>query len=159
MDILGYRMTVLGRSEASGSTRLYREFAEWTINDVPLGRLLASQRLGYSNVGLDFIPAVSWNATGDADVERLFLRRPADLPSGRHSLLVCPVCGDTGCTCVSTVIERSNDTFIWHSFGWENSYDEDAPRLDDFLDKGPLRFDAAEYERVLREMNVLGVAM
>ena len=63
----------------------------------------------------------------------------------------------TGCTCVSAVVERADDTFIWHSFGWENNDDEEAPWLDSFVGKGPFRFDAGEYERVMRAMNALGV--
>jgi hypothetical protein len=158
LDILAYRLAGYGCVEMDGFTRCHREFAEWMINEVPLTRLLASQRPGYANTGLALIPVVAWNATGNADVERLLLRRPADMPNGRYSLLSCPECGDTRCGCVSVVIERDEDTFVWHSFG-HDEYDpvEDEPWLDEIVGRGPFRFEAANYERVLHAMHAIGV--
>ena len=56
-------------------------------------------------------------------VERLLLRQPALLPSGRRELLVCPECADLGCGCISADISSDREFFVWKDIGFENDYD------------------------------------
>lgn len=55
--------------------------------------------------------------------ERLLLRQPAILPSGRRELLVCPECADLGCGCISAEVVSDGDCFLWDKLGYENNYD------------------------------------
>jgi hypothetical protein len=65
-----------------------------------------------------------------AVAERLLLRRPPLLPSGRREFLVCAECGeDLGCGCISANIESRDGQYIWSDFGYENDYDPDLPWL------------------------------
>lgn len=59
-------------------------------------------------------------------VERLLLRRPSILPSGRRELLVCPECADLGCGCISAMVLSDGDCFIWDKLGYENNYDPES---------------------------------
>jgi hypothetical protein len=118
LDTLSYRMTTRPYEYIGGGVyRTGLDYAEWIVNGVPLVRVLADAYPGGTNRDLDAIPAVSGNVMGSDEVDRLLLRRPADLPAGRHSLLVCPECGDTGYSTVSSVIERVENAFVWHTFG------------------------------------------
>ena len=55
--------------------------------------------------------------------ERLLLRQPAVLPSGRRELLVCSECADLGCGCISADVSSEGDYFVWRDIGYENDYD------------------------------------
>jgi hypothetical protein len=55
--------------------------------------------------------------------QRLLLRQPPLLPSGRRELLVCPECADLGCGCISAVVQREDGYYTWRDFGYENDYD------------------------------------
>jgi hypothetical protein len=62
-------------------------------------------------------------------VERLLLREPALLLSGRRELLVCPECADLGCGCISAEVSLEGDYFLWNHLGYENNYDPEMTRL------------------------------
>ena len=79
-----------------------------------------------------------------ADV--FLLRKPADLPSGRCSLFVCPECGDIGCGAITVRITRAGDTFVWSDFAYENDYENPRP-----VDIGPYNFGEDEYTRAITE--------
>lgn len=58
--------------------------------------------------------------------ERLLLRRPPLLPTGRCELLVCPECAGLDCGCISAVVQREAGWYIWSEIGYENDYDPDS---------------------------------
>lgn len=160
MDGLGYRMAVRPFEALGLRGQSYRRYAEWLVNGVPLVKLLVAGRPDRPDTGLDLLPAVSWGEASAGDVERLLLRRPADLPSGRHRPLVCPECGDAGCGVVSAVVERTEDAFVWRDFGREYDRDEEPPYLGPpYEGKGPFAFEPAAYERVLRDMQAIGIVL
>jgi hypothetical protein len=65
-----------------------------------------------------------------AVAERLLLRRPPSLPSGRREFLVCAECGeDLGCGCISANIQSEDGRYVWNDFGYENNYDPDMLSL------------------------------
>jgi hypothetical protein len=55
--------------------------------------------------------------------ERLLLRQPPLLPTGRQEFLVCPECADLGCGCISAVVQSEDGCYTWSDFGYENDYD------------------------------------
>lgn len=61
--------------------------------------------------------------------ERLLLRQPALLPTGRREFLVCPECADLGCGCISADVRLEDGNYIWSDFGYENDYDLGSLRL------------------------------
>jgi hypothetical protein len=55
--------------------------------------------------------------------QRLLLRRPAVLTTGRREFLVCPECADLACGCISAIVERAEGCYFWSNFGYEASGD------------------------------------
>jgi hypothetical protein len=93
-----------------------------------------------------------WPVKAEAEhLERLKDRAPADLPSGRVSLYVCPVCGGLDCGAVTVRITREGDDLVWSDFAWEREADLDdyAPYPRGIPGVGPFRFDRAQYRRTL----------
>ena len=130
-----------GHVSASGSSVTARDSLDFVVD----GEALSSRVSG------DYASCLGW---GTADweasvVEKLLARAEPVAPPNRVALYICPECGDLGCGAVTAAIERDGPTIIWHTFGYENDYDE-APRYDWHQHLGPFRFDAIEYERVLR---------
>jgi len=76
----------------------------------------------------DVISPIGWTLPEyqAAFVERLLLRQPALLPSGRRELLVCPECADLGCGCISADVSSDGDDFVWDEIGYENSDDPES---------------------------------
>ena len=58
--------------------------------------------------------------------QRLLLRQPAVLTSGRREFIVCPECADLACGCISAIVERAEGCFVWSDFGHEASGDPDS---------------------------------
>lgn len=75
----------------------------------------------------DLVSPIGWTSSEyeTAFVDRLLLRLPAVLPSGRRELLVCPECADLGCGCISANVSSDGDYFVWDEFGYENNYDSE----------------------------------
>ncbi len=71
----------------------------------------------------------------------------SEVETGRVLLYICPECGDIGCGSYAAIIEKVNDQYIWHSFAYENGYEE--PMLIDTV--GPFYFNINNYESVLNE--------
>jgi hypothetical protein len=69
-------------------------------------------------------------------------------------LSVCPECGDLGCGAITCVIEQHGPFIVWHSFGYEDNYDEAMSDFETFAAIGPFQFEAEPYRAVLE--SVLG---
>jgi hypothetical protein len=61
--------------------------------------------------------------------ERLLLRQPPLLPTGRQEFLVCPECAGLGCGCISAVVQSKDGCYVWSDFGYENEYDPGSLHL------------------------------
>lgn len=154
LDVLSYRMA----SRPTGVHKLERAYPEWVINGVPLLELLRQHRNAHAHA--DYVPAIVW-LNGEDEVHRLMLERPADLPDDRHSILVCPECGNPDCGVLSVVIEQHGSEVTWQSFATEQMADDpdigwrDLTRYEGF---GPFRFDLAAYRDVLWGMQRIGLS-
>ena len=119
------------------SERLYYDFA---INGRPLRELVEPR---------DFIGLFGWldRSLELRFFERLLLREPSELPSGRVLIYICPECGDVGCGAVTARITKYDDSFAWTEFAFENNYEpglvESYPHVRDFV------FHKSEYYRAL----------
>jgi hypothetical protein len=82
--------------------------------------------------------------------ERFLLEREPDLPEGRNSILVCPLCGDLGCGAYTAKFERQGDLIRWTEFGYENNYDPESVELERYKDIAGFVFSWSEYESELR---------
>jgi hypothetical protein len=84
----------------------------------------------------------------EKSVRRLLGEEEADFAGGRRSLLVCAECGDIGCGAVSIVLQLSDKTVLWRSFGYQNNHESEihGEHLKDF---GPFEFELAAYKGTL----------
>jgi hypothetical protein len=82
--------------------------------------------------------------------ERFLLEREPDLPDGRNSILVCPICGDLGCGAYSARFQRDGDTIKWTEFGYENNYSPDLGQRELYKQVPDLVFSWSAYESELR---------
>ena len=138
------RMNVLNlepRLRESGNGATSREYLDFVIDGEPLSK----------RIGGDLASCIGWFTPEEnaKALGRLLLEEPADFPNDRRSLYVCPECGDLGCGAVSVVIEAAGDQIIWRDFGFQNNY-EDKVDSRGFGGVGPLVFNKAEYEAVIR---------
>ena len=104
-------------------------------------------RAGYDYV--DCIEPIGWtNERFQREyAERLLLQRVAILPSGRREILVCSICADLACGCVSADIVIDQDSVVWRDVGIENNYDANQLTL---FRMGSIRFAKSEYQHAIR---------
>src|SRR5581483_7317180 len=76
--------------------------AEFLIDGCPL----LEHCEGATRETFDLVSPFGWTppAHQQAVAERLLLRQQPLLPTGRRELLVCPICADLGCGCISAVV-------------------------------------------------------
>ena len=137
MNVLNLELRL--REGGNGATP--REYLDFVVDGEPLSKRIAGDLascLGW------FLPEENAKA-----IRRLLLEESADLSNNRRSLYVCPECGDLGCGAVSVVIEAAGDRIIWRDFGFQNNY-EDEVVSNVYAEVGPLIFNKAEYEAVIR---------
>ena len=79
---------------------------------------------------------------------RLLLSEPADFPNNRRSLYVCGECGGLDCGAVSILIDEQQDAISWHSFGYENDWED---KLEIFEGLGPFAFSKSQYTETLEQ--------
>ena len=104
----------------SGPRRPHLVAAEFIVD----GRSLLNHCERATGQTFDFVSPFGWTPPDHqlALAERLLLRRPPLLPSGRREFLVCPECADLGCGCISAIVHSEDGCFIWSDFGYENDY-------------------------------------
>ena len=155
-----HRLTLRPARRVGGSgpgwTKRPVAYLDWTVDDVSLRELL--------NPAFDTVfDLVGWLDDAWPDgaagaLRRLLGEQPADLPSGRCSLYVCPECADLGCGALTAAVAVHERTVTWSDLGREVDY-EDGVERSQLAPVGPLVFDRAEYERTLRaELERLGAA-
>lgn len=131
------------------------EFRAWFWEPAVDGRLLRELfRPDLTDQGPagQYIPVLvhSWPVGMTDDVRVLLGEMPAELPSGRVPIYVCPQCGDLGCGAVTAVIERTPDTVVWRDFGWDVNYETDDDDDSSLITAGPFVFDRAQHDAELR---------
>ena len=121
------RVNVLTVDWRSGSRRPHLVAAEFVVDGRPL--LEHCERTTGRN--FDLVSPFGWTPPDHQLViaQRLLLRWPPLLPTGRREFLVCPECADLGCGCISAVIQSEDGCYIWSDFGYENDYDPGSLRL------------------------------
>ena len=136
------KLSLAWKRREGGPNWTERNYLDFAVDERPLSEAL----------GGDLASCLGWldPVENNEAVRRLLLEGPADLPSGRRSLYVCPECGDLGCGAISLVVERAGDKIVWRDFGYENNY-EAAVRAEGYEGVGPFVFDRADYERVIRQ--------
>ena len=89
-----------------------------------------------------------WRTTEDHQKHaRVFLlEQPTDLESGRCSLYVCHICGDSGCGCITINIEKTQCYFIWSGFAYEDYYTHTTHGFAPYKELGPFYFDLYHYQ-------------
>lgn len=95
------------------------------------GRPLLEQCQGATGETFDLVSPFGWTppAHQQAVAQRLLLRQPALLPTGRRELLVCPICADLGCGCISAAVRLEDGRYVWSDLGYENDYDPEASSI------------------------------
>ncbi len=125
-------------------------FEDWTVDDVPLRRLVAD-RWGVDDLPIEMSrlwPEASSDAV--ASLRALLGEGPADLEDGRVALLVCATDQDVNCRALTARVVLGEDTVEWRDVGWQVDF---APFVSVADEYGPLlqfRFDRTQYERLLR---------
>ena len=115
------RINVLDMEWRSGPRRPHLVAAEFIVDGRPL--LEHCERATGQAFGL--VSPFGWIQPVHqlSHAERLVLRQPALLPSGRREFLVCSECADLGCGCISANIYAEDGHYVWSEFGYENDYD------------------------------------
>jgi hypothetical protein len=113
------------------------------------GRLLQEHLELASGRAIQEVSPLGWTTREYEErfVRRLLARAAPLLPEGRDALLVCPLCADTGCGCVSAEIVVTEECVTWRQLGTENDYDPDSLKLFDYVS---FCFDREAYEALLR---------
>ena len=113
------------------------------INGMPLRERLRR----HEGDSVDYI-APQWDREWS---DRLAMRASPDMPDGRTSILVCPLCQDLGCGAVSAIIRRAGSDVVWDQLGVSNNLpvDDGSPWL--FEKVTSFRF---EWEAYLRALGV-----
>jgi hypothetical protein len=121
------RVNLITLEWRSGPRRPHLVAAEFIVD----GRLLLEHCERASGQTFDLVSPFGWTPPDHqlALAERLLLRRPPLLPTGRRELLVCSECADLGCGCISAVVRAEGDHYVWSDFGYENDYDPAALSL------------------------------
>jgi hypothetical protein len=138
------RVNVLSVEWRSGPRRPGLVAAEFFVDGRPL--LEYCERA--TRETFDLVSPFGWTPADRqrALAERLLLRRPPLLPTGRQELLVCPECADLGCGCISAVVQHEEGCYVWSDFGYENNYDPGSLRL---FPMGRFTFPERELTRLL----------
>lgn len=129
------------RLREGGNGATAREYLDFVVDGNPLSETIAE----------DLASCLGWLSSEENEkaIGRLLLEEPADLPNNRRSLYVCPECGDLGCGAITVVIESVGEQIIWRDFGLQNNYEEEVLSAS-YADIGPLIFNRAQYEAVIR---------
>ena len=142
-------LTLAWASRNIGDNQRPRRFLEFVVDGTPLAAIFWDR----DDARSDWIGRLGWSLPDYESmlIEQLLLRAPVELPDQRQALLVCAECGDLGCGAVTAVIERVGDHIIWRDFGFQNNYEPGRIEGCDYSHVGPIVFDAAAYERALRD--------
>lgn len=121
------RINVLTVENRSGPRRPHLVSAEFIVD----GRPLLEHCEKATGETFDLVSPFGWTPPDHqlAVAERLLLRGPPLLPTGRREILVCPECAGLDCGCVSAVIHLGDGFYIWSDFGYENDYDPTSLHL------------------------------
>lgn len=130
---------VLARRQGGGGCTAH-DYLDFHVSGVSLLR-----RLAWENA--DLVSCLGWgNPNHQAELtERLLLRRPPELTSGRHMLYVCGECGDIGCGAITVAIRKEPSVIVWSEFGFENNYEDTIHHQSEFASIGPYFFDRTAY--------------
>ena len=125
--------------------------ADIEVDGISLRELLES-------LGFDLISCLGWGAEDyqkDA-ISRLMLKNSGDLKGNRHSLYVCPACGDMGCGGVSLEVVCTDDIVIWRDFGFEYNYGDQGISREKLNNVGPYYFNWNNYSQEIEKTYGLG---
>jgi hypothetical protein len=96
---------------------------DFLVNGQSLYELLSAH--SFDLVGRFWQGDRAWNE----ESANIFLtKQSADLENGHTMLYVCPECGDIGCGAITVTIIKSDNSYSWTEFGYENNY---APQMMD----------------------------
>ena len=93
-----------------------RSISEIFIDDLPLSE--------NPNIG-DLISPFGW-LKPDAEIwfaENFLLQKESELGNNRFQILVCSECADIGCGALTAEIIRTDRSYIWDKFGYQNDYE------------------------------------
>ena len=127
-------------------------FEDWTVDGVPLRRLVAD-RWGVPDVPSELTrlwPEAPRAAV--AGLRALLGDGTPDFEDGRVALLVCAVDQDINCRALAASLVIEDDAVHWRDVGWQVDFEEFVPAPDEY---GPLptyTFDRRQYEVLLGEL-------
>lgn len=122
----------------------HRNYIDFVVSGQSLGQLFDIERM-------NLIGTFGWikNQAIELNLIDEFLGKSIpELPTGRSSFYVCKECGEIECGAITAQIEFTESRVVWKNFGYERSYDESGPRLDDYKTVGPYFFDLKQYTKV-----------
>jgi hypothetical protein len=111
------RLSFVKTKRQSGSGKTERGFYDFAANDCPFTDVLEPG---------DFITPFGWlpEQVQRSYFAQLLLRTRSELRSGRVPLYLCAECGDPGCGCLSVVVSKYDDCFVWSEFGFESDHED-----------------------------------
>jgi len=142
-------LELVWRVRKGGGGRTQRNYLDFVVDGQSLHDLLESG---------DNIGCLGWLSLDLEKVilEQLVTERLSELGNDRYAIYICAECGDIGCGAITVQIEKTEDGFVWHNFGYENNYDECMPHLERYRQIGAFYFKEVEYLNALTARPVLG---
>ena len=129
-----------------GACRNERIYFDFKVSDSYL-----SEKLRTKNY--DMIGAICKSNNKKYELSKIsefLLEKESELESGRIIIYGCAECLDIYCGAITAQIESKDDTIVWHSFGYENGFEE--IEFEKYKEIGPFKFDKKQYKKKFEEM-------
>jgi hypothetical protein len=149
VSTLSYQSMYCAGSSNGSITITERFSADFLIDGKSLLQALVEAGGGHSDFMGCFVkgfPDPSQKA-----IEKLMLKGDPDTERGRALLYICPECGDIGCGAYSVRIKKTDSSYIWEDFAYENGYE--GPHVIEGV--GPFGFARDTYETALNQAAAL----
>ena len=136
------KLSLIKQVRLGGGGKTERHYYDYLINDRLLSEII---EIG-DQIGV-------FGGFGEKDdrthFNELLSKKKSELKSGRVPIYICPECGDLGCGCISIEIIKTNEGFIWKSFGFENNYENG---IAESYDIGEFFFNKTQYYEELKKI-------
>ena len=144
MVVLDYKVLFRKGHQENGRVTVHESYScDFVIDGNPMLDRIVKELGGHK----DFLGcfARGWHKLNEHSLKQLLLQEKPETESGRSLIYVCPECADIGCGAFGCKITKTEDSYVWGDFAYENGYEDPQP-----IAIGPFEFAAENYESVVR---------
>ena len=147
MDTIDYEIKIRPYEDlGDGACQNERIYFDFKISESYLSDLLNTMKY-------DMIGAISKSNNKEYEhskIKEFILENEPELESGRIIIYGCAECLDIYCGAITAQIEAKNDIIVWHSFGYENGFED--IEFEKYKEIGPFNFEKNQYKKIFEEM-------